>query len=165
MIRPRREEDLERCVALLRRVHEVDRYPAIWPADTVEWLAGRDPLAAWVAEDDGQLLGHVSLHATDPTRVRPQWCEALSVGVEQLAVVSRFFVSPDARGRLIGGRLINHAERHAVGQGLRPVLDVAEHNRDAIAFYERRGWRRVGTTELSLSGEPWTLPLVLFVLP
>jgi ribosomal protein S18 acetylase RimI-like enzyme len=44
-------------------------------------------------------------------------------------------------------------------------LDVAEHNRDAIAFYERRGWRRVGTTELSLTGEPWTLPLVLFVLP
>ena len=57
------------------------------------------------------------------------------------------------------------AERHAVAQGLRPVLDVAEHNRDAIAFYERRGWRRAGTTALSLSAEPWTLPLVLFVLP
>jgi GNAT superfamily N-acetyltransferase len=165
MIRPRREEDLERCAALLRRVHEVDRYPAIWPPDTVGWLAGRDPLAAWVAEEDGQLLGHLSLHATDESRVRAQWCEALAVGVEQLAVVSRFFVSPEARGRLIGGSLINRAERHAVGQGLRPVLDVAEHNRDAIAFYERRGWRRVGSTELSLSAEPWRLPLVLFVLP
>jgi ribosomal protein S18 acetylase RimI-like enzyme len=80
-------------------------------------------------------------------------------------VVSRFFVSPEARGRGIGGALIARAERHAAGQSRRLVLDVAAHNRDAIAFYERRGWQRVGTTELSLSGEPWTLPVVLFVLP
>jgi hypothetical protein len=45
------------------------------------------------------------------------------------------------------------------------VLDVASHNRDAIVFYKHRGWRRVGTTELSLSAEPWALPLALFVLP
>lgn len=165
MLRPRREEDLERCVALLRRVYEVDRYPVIWPRDPAGWLAGRDALAAWVAEEDGQLLGHLSLHATDASRARPQWCEALGVDVERLAVVSRFFVSPDARGRGIGGALIDRAERHAADQSLCLVLDVAEHNRDAIAFYERRGWRRVGTTELPLSGEPWSLPLVLFVLP
>jgi hypothetical protein len=102
MLRPRREEDLERCVVLLREVYEADRYPAIWPPDAVGWLAGRDPLLAWVAEEREQLLGHLSLQA---------------------------------------------------------------HNRDAIAFYERRGWQRVGTTELSLSGEPWTLPVALFVLP
>jgi hypothetical protein len=29
----------------------------------------------------------------------------------------------------------------------------------AIAFYERRGWLRVGSTELTLSAEPWRLPL------
>ena len=54
-----------------------------------------------------------------------------------------------------------HADRH----GLRLVLDVAAHNQDAIVFYEHRGWQRVGTTELSLSAEPWTLPVVLFVMP
>jgi hypothetical protein len=115
MIRPRREEDLERCVALLRRVYEVDRYPMIWPPDTVRWLSGRDALAAWVAEDDGRLLGHLSLHPTE--------------------------------------------------HSLRLVLDVAEHNRDAIAFYERRGWTRAGTAELALSAEPRRLSVVLFVLP
>jgi len=165
MIRPRREEDLERCVALLRRVHEVDRYPVIWPPDTAAWLAGRDPLAAWVADEGGQLCGHLSLHGTDASRARPQWGEALGVGVERLAVVSRFFVAPEARGRGIGGELITRAEQHAARQRRRVVLDVAEHNRDAIAFYERRGWLRVGSVELSLSREPGTLRLVLFVLP
>lgn len=115
--------------------------------------------------EDGRLLGHLSLHGTDASRARPQWCEALGVGVEALAVVSRFFVSPAARGRGVGGQLLGPAEEHADRHGLRLVLDVAAHNQDAIAFYERRGWQRVGTTELSLSAEPWTLPLVLFVLP
>ncbi len=165
MIRPRREDDLERCVALLRSVYEVDRYPAIWPPDAVGWLAGGDALAAWVVEQDERLLGHLSLHATDDSRARPQWSAALGVGVERLAVVSRFFVSVEARGRGVGGALIAHAERHAAEQSLRLVLDVAAHNLDAIAFYEHRGWRRVGTTKLTLSAEPWTLPLVLFVLP
>jgi ribosomal protein S18 acetylase RimI-like enzyme len=41
---------------------------------------------------------------------------------------------------------------------------VAAHNQAAIAFYERRDWRRVGSTELALGGEPWRLPIVLFVL-
>ena len=164
MIRPRREEDLERCVALLRRVYEVDRYPVIWPPDTVRWLLGRDSLAVWVAVDDERLLGHLSLHAADASRARPQWCEALGVGAEALALVSRFFVSPDARGRGIGGALIGRAEEHAASRSLRLVLDVAEHNRDAIAFYERRGWTRVGTAELALSAEPRRLSVVLFVL-
>jgi hypothetical protein len=41
---------------------------------------------------------------------------------------------------------------------------VAEHNRDAISFYERRGWRRVGTPELPLSADPWALGGLQFVL-
>ncbi len=118
-----------------------------------------------MAEEDERLLGHLSLHPTDDSRARPQWCEALGVGVERLAVVSRFFVSLEARGRGVGGGLIGCAEEHAARHGRRLVLDVAARNLDAIAFYERRGWRRVGTTKLALSAEPWTLPLVLFVLP
>ncbi len=75
-------------MSLLREVYEADRYPAIWPPDTLGWLAGRDLLAAWVAEEEERLFGHLSLHATDASRARPQWCAALGVGVERLAVVS-----------------------------------------------------------------------------
>jgi ribosomal protein S18 acetylase RimI-like enzyme len=57
------------------------------------------------------------------------------------------------------------AEDHAAAHGLRLVLDVADHNLDAIAFYERRGWSRVGTASLLLEDGQTTLALVLFVLP
>jgi GNAT superfamily N-acetyltransferase len=163
MLRPRRERDLERCVALLRDVHEADRYPAIWPSDPVRWLSARDHLAAWVDDDGDRLLGHLSLQRTDTSRARPQWGDALGVPVERLAVVSRFFVAPDARGRGIGSALMARAEQLAADQDLCLALDVAEHNRDAITFYERRGWRRVGTAELPLSADPWTLDVLLFV--
>jgi GNAT superfamily N-acetyltransferase len=164
MVRPRRSEDIARCVALLREVHRADRYPVVWPEGPAGWLTGRDLLGAWVAEDDdGDLLGQLSLHGTGAARARPQWLEALGVGPERLAVVSRFFVSPRARGRGVGGALMRRAEEHAAAHGRRLVLDVAAHNRDAMAFYERRGWQRVGTAELALSADPWTLDLVLFV--
>ncbi|HTX08523.1 MAG TPA: GNAT family N-acetyltransferase [Solirubrobacteraceae bacterium] len=164
MLRPRRARDLDGCVAMLREVHDADRYPAIWPADPAAWLRGNDRLAAWVAQDDGRLLGHLSLHATDASRARSQWCEALGVPVECLAVVSRFFVSTRARRRGVGAALMDRAEEHAAAHDLRLVLDVAAHNRSAIAFYERRGWRAVGTAELELSADPWTLRVALFVL-
>jgi GNAT superfamily N-acetyltransferase len=163
MLRPRRTEDLEGALAMLREVHDADSYPAIWPADPAAWLTGNDRLAAWVAEESGSLLGHLSLHGTDASRARPEWIEGLGVPVERLAVVSRFFVSTRARRQGIGDALMQRAEEHAAHRGLGLVLDVAAHNHSAIAFYERRGWRRVGTAELELSAEPWTLGLVVFV--
>jgi GNAT superfamily N-acetyltransferase len=146
-------------------VHAVDRYPVLWPADPVAWLTRRHPLRAWVHEGpDDRLSGHLSLHGTDAARARPGWRQAAPVPVERLAVVSRFFVAPDTRRQGVGGALLERAEEHAAARGLHLVLDVAEHNRDAIAFYERRGWRRAGTAELPLSAAPWRLALVLFVL-
>jgi [ribosomal protein S18]-alanine N-acetyltransferase len=62
LIRARREQDVPRCVTLLRAVHEHDGYPAVWPSDPGRWMtsAGTD-LAAWVAVDgDGMIRGHVA---------------------------------------------------------------------------------------------------------
>ncbi|HEY4830303.1 MAG TPA: GNAT family N-acetyltransferase [Solirubrobacteraceae bacterium] len=164
MLRPRRSEDLESCVALLRDVHEADGYPTVWPANPAHWLAGGDSLAAWVAEEDGAVLGHLAVHRISAARAGPPWREALPVPVDRLAVVSRFFVSTRARGRGIGGTLMTRAEEHAAENDLRLVLDVAMQNGAAIAFYERRGWRRVGTAELALSAAPWTLHVAVFAL-
>jgi ribosomal protein S18 acetylase RimI-like enzyme len=164
MLRPRRSEDIEPCVALLREVHEADGYPLVWPADPASWLTARDNLATWVAEEDSTILGHLSLRRVDAARSRSPWGEALPVPVEQRAVVSRFFVSIRARRRGIGDALMTRAEGHAAERDLRLVLDVAVENRTAIAFYERRGWRRVGTGELPLSAGPWVLRVAVFVL-
>ena len=164
MLRPRRPEDLEPCVALLRGVHDADGYPTVWPADPASWLAGRDTLAAWVAEDVGAIVGHLALHRLSPARNGPPWRDALPVPVERLAVVSRFFVSTRARGQGVGGALMTRGEEHAAAHDLRLVLDVAAHDAASIAFYQRRGWRRVGAGELALSGDRGTLDVVVFVL-
>ena len=150
---------------MLHAVHLRDRYPFRWPEDPPRWLTGRFSLGAWVSESDGGIDGHLSLHRTDETRVRPGWREAVPVPVDRLAVVSRFFVAPDARGRGIGSALISTAEDHAAAHDLSLVLDVADHNHDAIAFYERRGWKRVGTASLLLDDGRSVLPVLLFVLP
>ena len=150
---------------MLLAVHLADRHPVRWPQDPGRWLAGRAGLAAWVSETGGAPDGHVSLHGTDEQRAHPDWRAAVPVPVEQLAVVSRFFVAPDARGRGVGSALMSIAEDHAAMRGLRLVLDVADHNLDAIAVYERRGWRRVGAASLLLDDGQTMLPLVLFVLP
>jgi GNAT superfamily N-acetyltransferase len=163
MIRPRRSEDLDSALAVLSAVHLADRYPVRWPRDPSRWLTGRAGLAAWVSESAGALDGHLSLHATDKEHSHRQWLEALPAPAEQFAVVSRFFVAPDARGRGVGSALMSTAEDHAAARGLRLVLDVADHNLEAIAFYERRGWSRVGTASLLLEDGHTTLPLVLFV--
>jgi len=164
MIRPRRSEDVESCLEILRAVHLSDGYPFRWPADPARWLTGRSGLGAWVSESAGEIDGHLALLGTDEVRARSEWREAVPVPVERLAVVSRFFVGPGARRRGVGSALMRTAEDHAAAHDLRLVLDVADHNHDAIAFYERRGWKRVGTASLRLhDGLP--LPLVLFVLP
>ena len=165
MIRPRRSEDLEPCLRLLHAVHLRDRYPFRWPEDPPRWLTGRFSLGAWVSECDGKIDGHLSLHRTGETRVRPEWREAVPVPADRIAVVSRFFVAPDARGRGVGSALMGAAEGHAAARDLGLVLDVADHNHDAIAFYERRGWKRVGTASLLLDDGHSVLPVLLFVLP
>jgi [ribosomal protein S18]-alanine N-acetyltransferase len=60
-IRVRTAADLAACVAILRRVHEVSGYPSVWPGDPGGWLTPRGMIAAWVAEHDGQIAGHVLL--------------------------------------------------------------------------------------------------------
>jgi GNAT superfamily N-acetyltransferase len=72
---------------------------------------------AWVVEENGAILGHLSLRPIDAARSGPVWREALPVPAERLAVVSRFFVSRRARGRGVGSPLMTRA---APGRGVRP---------------------------------------------
>lgn len=127
MIRRRTARDLPDCVRLLHEVHLHSGYPLVWPEDPAGWLTPDGLTAAWVAEDGaGGVAGHAAL------------CGRL---------VSRLYVAPSARGRGLGGALLRRLEQAAAARGLRAALSVHATGTDAIALYERHGWRPVATRE------------------
>ncbi|MFP3990590.1 GNAT family N-acetyltransferase [Streptomyces sp. E11-3] len=147
-VRPRRARDLEACVQALAEVHHGDGYPVNWPADPARWLSPPSMLAAWVAELDGRVVGHVGLSRGDDGDAAPAlWGRRQGASAEATAVVSRLFVAPAARGRGIGALLMRQAVRDARERALHPVLDVVASDTAAAALYERLGWELLATVE------------------
>lgn len=164
-VRTRRTGDLPACVSLLRQVHIADGYPGTWPRDPARWLAVDTEFAAWVAERDGRILGHISLYGIDEQRAWPAWRTSLKAGGGPLAVLSRFFVDPHERGGGVGGALLDAAHQHAAAHRLTLVLEVAVHLTAAIGVYEQRDWRCVGDAIRPASNDRRALPVLLFVAP
>ncbi|MGW5736523.1 MULTISPECIES: GNAT family N-acetyltransferase [Streptomyces] len=145
-VRPRLDPDLPACVEALRQVHLTDGYPTNWPARPADWLAGGGLLGAWVAALGGRVAGHVALCRSTPDDVAPGvWSGRTGTDVDEIAVVSRLFVAPEARGRGIGALLLARVVAEAGELGLFPVLDVVASDTSATALYERTGWRFLGT--------------------
>jgi ribosomal protein S18 acetylase RimI-like enzyme len=90
------------------------------------------------------ILGQVALHRRGPEAAIELAGEALGQPRDQLGIIARLFVSPQARRAGIGQPLLSAAAQPAIARGLCPVLDVVTDHHAAIALYERSGWRRVG---------------------
>ncbi|MEW1929636.1 GNAT family N-acetyltransferase [Streptomyces sp. NPDC088360] len=147
-VRPRHAADLPACVEALAQVHVADGYPTNWPARPAGWLAGGSVVGAWVAELGGRVVGHVSLCRSGEDDVAPVlWSGRTAVAVDEIAVVSRLFVAPGARGHGLGALLLARVVAEAGELGLFPVLDVVASDVSATALYERTGWRFLGTGE------------------
>jgi GNAT superfamily N-acetyltransferase len=162
-IRRRSDQDLDECIRLLRLVHDEDGYPRNWPASPRTWLAPDDQLGAWVGDDGERLLGHVAVAEPDVSPATAVWSAALDVTPAALLRVSLLFVAPFARGRRLGGRLLDAAVRYVVDRGSQPVLEVVSSDRGAVALYTRLGWRQVGRLQ-----PEWLPPpdqTLLFVAP
>jgi GNAT superfamily N-acetyltransferase len=149
-IRVREKEDVTDCVALLRQVHQVTGYPSGWPEDPGGWLTPAGLVAAWVAEHDGLIVGHVAL-----VRGARAQCllQATGGGPDQLGGIARLFVDPAATRQGVARALLEAATAEAWARGLQPVLDVVDDSRPAIALYERSGWKLAGTQTAT-----WTTP-------
>ena len=149
-LRPRQPDDIAQCVTLLADVHAASGYPLLWPDDPAEWLSPDNLLAAWVAEGDGAVIGHVALRRAEDQLSAPAWSAATGLPPRRRADVAKLFVAPRARGLGIGTTLLSAARAEAGRRGLTPVLEVLDHDRAAIALYERAGWRRVASDPV-----PW----------
>lgn len=140
-VRRRTEDDLEECVRVLAEVHHGDGYPMRWPDDPAGFLTRPKISETWVATLDGRIVGHVGLAVATPGDAAPKFFG------DGVAMVTRLFVSPAARGHGTGRILLEEAVRAARRLGLDPVLDVESASSSAIAFYERLGWHLLGTSE------------------
>ena len=139
MIRARQPGDLPELVRVLRKVHLADGYPGGWPADPLAFVEHADPLGAWVAETDGQVVGQVLLCSLQPGNA---WNAAPGC---DLVEIKRLFVSPSAWGLGLAQQLMQAALAESARRRGQAVLETRADNEAANRFYQRGGWRLAGT--------------------
>ena len=164
LIRDRAPEDAPALESIARQTHQLDRYPVYPPDDLQSFIVDPGALGAWVAADDGEVLGHVALHPRSSPEVMDAVASATGLVGERVAVIARLLVAPAARRRGTGRALLERGASEAARLGRRAVLDVVDQHTAAIALYEDCGWTRVGSVEWMLPGD---LPLreFLYVSP
>ncbi len=163
-VRVRREDDLDSCERLARVVHAVDGYPPRLADDLRHFVAARGAIGAWVAESDGNIVGHVALQRTSSEVVMALASQATRRPPDRLCVVARLLVAPTDRGRGLGGHLLATAAEAGLARGLWPILDVASHFEPAIRLYAKSGWACAGQVTVHL---PRSEPLdeVVYIAP
>jgi GNAT superfamily N-acetyltransferase len=144
IVRPRETADLPVLADLLGEQQPTSRYPYRWPLPMppIDFIARPTDAASWVAEQDGQLLGHVAVGTLPPEETE---VFAAELGDRRFLAITALFTGLAARGRGAGAALHDRAVAHLREQGVVPVLDVLPTHAAALAMYERRGWRTIGT--------------------
>ncbi len=137
-LRRRRPQDLPRAVRLLRVVHGEDSYPLRWPDRPRDFLDGPDVVDAWVAERQGEILGHVAVSLVTGAGVH--WRELTGHAPDEIALVSRLYVRSRVRGSGYGAALLQAASDDIRARGLVPVAEVVSANPSARRLFERQGW-------------------------
>ncbi len=96
-----------------------------------------------VAEHDGNLVGIVRTHR------HPPWAEA-TPGQGQIELATLYVQEHFAR-QGIGTQLLTFAQQRSAQYSKEPLwLTVNVHNANAIAFYHKMGFRKIGTTFFSM---------------
>ncbi len=101
--------------------------------DAVEWAEwlGREGTAAFVAEEEGRLLGFLKAEA-------PQYDVSFSVHGDDTLAIDGFFVEPARRREGLGLALLGAMAAQALGSGLGLMsVDCETTNLEALAFWSR----------------------------
>ncbi|HVA07770.1 MAG TPA: GNAT family N-acetyltransferase [Acidimicrobiales bacterium] len=139
-------------VDLASRVRAVDGYPVYLPEGGLRrFLTDPDPLAAWVAEDGGRIVGHVAANSQSHHAVMDL---VRAAGIDhQVGVIARLLVDPVVRRQGIGAKLLDKARSHIVSLGLAPVLDVVVGSSPAVSLYRSAGWMEIGEVTFEVPGQ------------
>ncbi|MEI7034073.1 GNAT family N-acetyltransferase [Streptomyces pratensis] len=163
-VRPRESRDLAEAATVLTAVHESDGYPVEGVEDPQAWLSPEGLLAAWVAEVDGGVVGHVAINSPQPgEEVARLWREKSGDDDSRIGVLARLFVAREARKESAGKRLVEAATAYARARRLRLVLEVLTKDAAAIRLYERLGWQCIGEAVHAFGGQQ--VDAVCFVAP
>lgn len=121
-IRPMNDADLITVVDIERRAY------------TYPWSKGifvdclRLPYVCEILEENGQVAGY----------------GVMALAADEAHLLNLCMDAP-ARGRGLGGYMLDHLLRRATGEGARVVyLEVRPSNAEAIALYRRAGFSRIG---------------------
>ncbi|MZD07752.1 GNAT family N-acetyltransferase [Streptomyces sp. SID5785] len=164
VIRPFEDGDIAGASAALIEVHATDGYPVEGVEDPKAWLTSDDVLAAWVAAEEGRVVGHVSVMKPRGEEAVVFWQKQSGDSQEGIGVLARLFVVRDARKRAAGERLMRAAMDYGQREGRRLVLDVVSKDVAAMRLYERLGWRKIGEA-VHPYGDGQTIDAVCFVSP
>jgi GNAT superfamily N-acetyltransferase len=144
IVRERTDSDLDDCVEVAQIVHEKDGYPVYLPTDLRSFLFSPQAVAAWVAEIEKNVVGHVALHRRSTDAVMHLATDVTGLPADRFGVVARLLVAPEARRHGVGRALLQTAAEDATSRGLRPMLDVVSQHVAAVRLYEDAGWIRAG---------------------
>jgi putative acetyltransferase len=71
-------------------------------------------------------------------------CGGILIVGNEYAEIKRMYVRPGFRGRGLGRLMLDHLVAHGLAQGLGVIrLETGIHQLEAIALYERGGFRRI----------------------
>ncbi|MEP9363805.1 GNAT family N-acetyltransferase [Nocardioides sp. CN2-186] len=150
-VRERRPDDIPVLAAVLAEQQASSHYPVRWPLPIPieDFLVRPGEERAWVAEVEGQVVGHVAVYGADgPLRD----AFVAGAGTDRLAELAVLFVGSGVIGTGVGGRLIDVAVEWIRASGRQPVLDVVPVHDRALAVYLRRGWTVIGEVQPAYLG-------------
>jgi GNAT superfamily N-acetyltransferase len=149
VVRRRTDDDFAALVQITASVRAADDYPTYLPGDDYHrFLSRPESLAAWVAERDGRICGHVALNAqASPGAMQVVRDAHIDVPI---GAVARLLVDPGFRRQGVAGELLQTVRAAALSQQRTPVIEVVDSSHAAIALYRSAGWVELGRTTLSL---------------
>lgn len=164
-IRLRQEADLEQCASLMKEVYTSDGYPVEGADDARKFLSDPKIQAAWIAEREGNIIGHVCINKPTPgdASVALWWQQHGTK--EPIAVLGRLFLHREARSSGLAAKLLDAAVSWASNRGLRLVLFALTRIPAPIRFYERQGWHRFGETYHECATDGKRYPAICFTWP